>query len=273
MHIDEALDLLAKRPEADLDVAEVALHLARDEYPELDVEAALAEITGMAHEARRYLRGDLEGRVRGLCRYLFHDMGFRGNVKDYYDPRNSYLNQVLERRTGIPITLAAVFQAVGRRAGLRVVGVGLPGHFIAKVSEAGNELLIDCFHGGRLLTLTDCENLVRQASGLPVLTSSLALEPIPLGLMIQRMLNNLRGIYLKGEDFRRAARTLRRLLQLQPLDPSMHRDLGMSLFGLKEPGKAIDHLRFYLDQASEAEDRDVIEKLLKEARKQVSRWN
>src|SRR6266436_10306186 len=86
MNLDAALDLLAREPAAPLDVAELALHLARDEYADLDVEAQLGELNGMAHEARLYLRGSLRARVTGLCRYLFHEMGFRGNTRDYYDP-------------------------------------------------------------------------------------------------------------------------------------------------------------------------------------------
>src|SRR4051794_36204206 len=113
MDLDATLAALALDPTAATDVAEVALHLARDEYPDLDVDAALSELAGMAHEARAYVRGDLEGRLTGLCRYLFHEMGFRGNAQDYYDPRNSYLNQVLDRRTGLPITLTLVAMAVG----------------------------------------------------------------------------------------------------------------------------------------------------------------
>jgi regulator of sirC expression with transglutaminase-like and TPR domain len=149
MDLNAALSLLAIQPDAPLDVAELALHLARDEYPHIDVDAYLAELTAMAREARRYLRGDLPARVHGLCRYLFHDMGFRGNKKEYYDPLNSYLNQVLERRMGIPITLSAVTMAVGARAGLEIYGVGLPGHFVVKAVEGGDEVVFDPFHGGR----------------------------------------------------------------------------------------------------------------------------
>ena len=154
MDVRAALQALSRDPWAPLDLAELALALAlaRDEYPDLDVEAYLSELAGMAHEARTYLGGDLEARMTGLCRYLFHEMGFRGNARDYYDPRNSYLNQVLDRRTGLPITLSLVAMAVGGRAGLEVVGVGLPGHFVAKAVAGGREVLFDPFHGGRLLT-------------------------------------------------------------------------------------------------------------------------
>src|SRR2546427_9633692 len=108
MKLDDALARLAHDPAAPLDVAELGLHLARDEYPDLDVEAYLSQLAGMAHEARRYVRGPLEARVSGLCRYLFHDLGFRGNTQSYYEPRNSYLNEVLDRRTRLPILFAAV---------------------------------------------------------------------------------------------------------------------------------------------------------------------
>src|SRR5215471_14644399 len=183
MNLDMALMLLSHTPDAPLDLAETALALARDEYPTLDVEAYLGELDGMAHEARPHLRGGLTQRVRGLCRYLFHDMGFRGNQQDYYEARNSYLNDVLDRRTGIPITLSAVAMAVGRRAGLHIAGVGLPGHFVAKAVKGDEEVLFDPFHGGRALTPEKCRRLVEQATGMPFEVDRQALQPVPLGAM------------------------------------------------------------------------------------------
>ncbi len=273
MNLDDALDMLARNPQAPLDLAEVALGLARDEYADLDVDAYLGQFDAMAHEACRLVRGGLEAQTKGLCRYLFHDMGFHGNVKEYYDPLNSYVNQVLERRTGIPITLAAVVMAVGRRVGLEVEGVGLPGHFVVKVVEGNHEVIVDPFHGGRLLTETDCEHLVRQATGMTFAASPLTLEALPLGLIVQRMLNNLRGIYLGQEDFRRAVRVLERLLQLNTRDAALRRDLGTAWCRLDEPGKAIDHLHFYVTQAPEADDFEAMQTLLKNAERRVAEWN
>jgi regulator of sirC expression with transglutaminase-like and TPR domain len=273
MNLDAALELLSRSPEAPLDVAEIALRLARDEYPELDVDADLGELAAMAHEARRYLRGDLAAKVAVLCRYLFHDMGFHGNVKDYYDPRNSYLNQVLERRTGIPITLSVLTLAVGQRAGLAVEGVGLPGHFIVKVVEGPHEILIDPFHGGRVLTDLDCENLVRQVTGVAFHASALTLQAMPVGLVIRRMLANLKGIYLSREDFARALRVMERLYLLNTRDVVLRRDLGTTLVKVGQFGKALDHLRFYLEQATEADDVKVIDKILKNAERRLAEWN
>ena len=273
MDVNAALNLLSHQPEAPLDLAELALHLARDEYPNIDVEACLAELEAMAREASRYMRGALPARVHGLCRYLFHDLGFRGNKKDYFDPLNSYFNQVLERRTGIPITLAAVVMAIGARAGLPIVGVGLPGHFIVKAVEGSAQVLFDPFHGGRLLTATDCENLVRQVTGRDLVVTEEQLLALPLGLMVMRMLNNLRAIYLKRADMPRAIRVLERLRQLAPQDAELQRDLGVCLVHAGKPGRAIDLLGAYLEVAAEAQDAEAVREVLHKAKAAVAGWN
>ena len=266
-HLDDALAQLARDPAAPLDLAEIALLFARDEFPFLDVEAHLNELDAMAHEARPYLQGHLAHQVQGLCRYLFHDMGFRGNQSNYYDARNSYFNMVLERRLGIPISLSAVTMAIGKRVGLDIAGIGLPGHFIVKATDPRQEILIDPFAGGRILSHEDCETLVRQATGMSFEASPLALEPIPLGLMVQRMLNNLKAIYLKSDDWQRSIRILERLRQLNPHDVMLRRDLGMCHLRFGQPGKAIDHLRRYLEQAAEADDVAKVRLLLASARR------
>jgi len=273
MNLDTALELLSRRPDAPLDVAELSLRLAADEHPGLDVGAYLSELAGMAHEAKRYLGGGLEARTRGLCRYLFHDCGFRGNVRDYYDPRNSYLNEVLDRRTGLPISLTAVAIAVGERAGLEVVGVGLPGHFVAKAVAGGEEVLFDPFHGGRPLTGADCELRVEQVTGTPFQATPDALRAVPPGPFVLRMLNNLKGAHLRLGDFPRAVRAIERLRQLDPSDVVQQRDLGVSLMRCGEPGRAIDPLAAYLEARPQAADADLVTKLLTEAKGEVAKWN
>src|SRR4051794_35751197 len=118
MDLDSELQRLADDTEAPCDLAKLALHLARDEYPDLDVEAYLSELAAMGREAETYVRGALPARVHGLCRYLFHEMGFRGNDREYYDPRNSYFNQVIDRRKGIPITLSLLAITIRKQVGL-----------------------------------------------------------------------------------------------------------------------------------------------------------
>ena len=273
MNLDTALELLARDPDTPLDPAELALALARDEYPRLDVEAHLGELAGMAHEAKACLSGDLEARVGGLCRYLFHEMGFRGNTRDYYDARNSYFNQVLERRTGIPITLSVLAMAVGGRAGLPVAGVGLPGHFVAKAVEGDRQVFFDPFHGGRLLTPDQCEQLVEKVTGVAFQASPGTLGAVPMGLLVQRMLNNLKAVYLQREDFGRAVRVMGRLRQLNPDDSVQRRDLGAALLEAGRPGRAIDHLEAYLAAWPQARDAPEVRRLLRRARGEVAGWN
>ena len=272
MNLDATLNLLVSEPGTSVDLAEVGLYLARDEYPDLDVEAYLSQLAAMAHEAQRYMTGDLDARVAGLCRYLFHDMGFHGNVQAYYDPRNSYLNEVMERRTGIPITLSVIVIAVGLRAGMKIAGVGLPGHFIVKGVEQSQELLVDPFHGGRRLTPQECEHLVEQVTGQPFRITPEALDATPNGLIVQRMLANLKKVYLEGEEWIKAARVIERLLQLKPADNVERRDLGICLVQAGRFGPAIDHLSAYLASASANGD-DQVRRLLAKAQAEVARWN
>jgi regulator of sirC expression with transglutaminase-like and TPR domain len=273
MNLDKALDTLAGDPSAAFDMAELSLELARDEHPDLDVEAYLSELDGMAREARAFLGGGLDKRVAGLCRFLFHEMGFRGNVQHYYDPRNSYLNQVMDRRTGIPITLSAVAIAIGQRAGLQVLGVGLPGHFVAKAVEGSEEVFFDPFHGGRRLTLENCEQLVEQVTGTPFRATPSQLEATTLGATVQRMLSNLKGIYLRESDFSRAVRVIQRLRRLNPHDPLLLRDLGVSLVHAGQPGKAIGPLKAYLATSPSAAAAVAVQEFLDKAQGDVAKWN
>jgi len=273
MNLDAALELLSRHPRAPLDIAELSLCLARDEFSQLDVDGWLGEINAMAQDARRFVRGDFDAQVAGLCRYLFHELGFHGNLQEYYDARNSYLNQVLERRTGIPISLSVVTMAIGNRVGLTVEGVGLPGHFIVKVVSGEREILLDPFHGGRRLTAAECEILVHQAAGIEFQATSTTLAAVPLAALTQRMLTNLKGIYLKDEDFPRAVRVIQRLQQLDDRDPMQHRDLGVCLLYVHRPGKAIRHLETYLRAVPDAEDAEVVRTFLKQARGLLASMN
>lgn len=274
MTLDELLPLLVRDPAADVDLAEVALLLAREEYADLDVEATLGELDAMAYDVRSRLRGPLAARVLALSRYLFHELGFRGNQHNYYDPRNSYFNQVLDRRIGIPISLSLVAVSVGVRAGLTVQGVGLPGHFIAKaVAAEEEEVLFDPFHGGRLLTWSQCQALVEEVTGTRFHPTAESFEAAPAHAIVVRMLSNLKGIYLKRGDFPRAVRVIRRMCQLLPDDATQQRDLGASLLHAGQPGRALECLDEYLNNVPDAADAESVRQLLKKARAEVARWN
>ena len=266
---------MVARPDADVDLAEGALLVACEEYPELDRGHYLGHLDLIAARVSDAAAGrrDPDLLMHLVSRELFEEQGFRGNTDEYYDPRNSYLNEVLDRRKGIPITLSAVAMAVGARAGLDVAGVGLPGHFVAKAVEAGREVYFDPFHGGRLLSPDQCAALVKQVTGLPFVAGGDGLRAVPLGLIVLRMLTNLKGVYLRGGDFRRAARVIGRLSQLAPGDPLQRRDLGATLLRAGQPGQAIGHLEAYLAAVPGAEDAGAVRKLLDQARAAVAQWN
>jgi regulator of sirC expression with transglutaminase-like and TPR domain len=273
MNLDDTLPRLARHPHADLDLAELALWLARDEYPDLDIAEALDDLAVMAGSLRPRLRGSLAARVDSLGRYLFDELDFQGNTQEYYDAQNSYFNRVLARRRGIPITLSLLAMTVGRRAGLTVLGVGLPGHFVAKAVEGGEEEFFDPFHRGRRLTPAQCAELVAQVTGAPFAATPQALAAATPRAMVTRMLTNLKGIYLTQADFPRAARVTHRLVQLNPNDPLQRRDLGASLLRAEQPGPALAHLTAYLEAAPDAGDRPAVEGLIAQARRELTRWN
>lgn len=274
MDLDTTLAALAADPRHPVDLAELALHLAADEYPDLDPPAYLARLDSLADELRGRLRGPVAQRAVELTHFLFVEQGFSGNADDYYDPRNSYLCDVLDRKLGIPITLSVLAAAVGERAGLDVAGVGLPGHFIAKVVDPGGDfVLFDPFNGGQFLDPAACEQLVSAVTGQAFELSADSLDATPAGLIAGRMLTNLKGAYLRRSDFARAARATERLVQLNPSDPMQRRDLGVSLLRAGRPGKAIDHLRAYLDAVPAAADAADVRTFLSDATSAVARWN
>jgi regulator of sirC expression with transglutaminase-like and TPR domain len=277
MDLDAALDRLAADPSAPEDVAVIALLLARDEYPDLDLPADLARLADLACQCQPHLARnvhcDLERRVAGLSHFLFDDLRFRGNVQNYYDPDNSYLNRVLDCRLGLPITLSVVTIAVAARAGLTVHGVGLPGHFVVKAVEDEHEVIFDPFHGGQVLSPCDCELLVQQVTGQPFAATRDALEPVPLGLLLRRLLANLKTVYIRQGDFIRAIRTIGRIRQLAPDDLTERRDMGICFVHAGQPGRAIDLLSDYLEVTPHGPDADKVGRVLNQAKVEVSRWN
>ena len=274
MDLDTTLESLVANPALAVDLAEVAFQLAADEYPDLDIAAYLDKIETLADWLRPKLTGEAWNDVVELSRLLFQDEGFAANARKYYDPRNSYLNDVMDRKLGIPITLSVIAIAVGSTAGLRVEGVALPGHFIAKlIGRNGEEFLFDPYNGGRVLQPSECEKLVFEATGTRVEADGEMLQGCTSSALITRILNNLKATYLKDGDFLRAARVMGRLLQLNPDDPIQSRDLGVSLLHADQPGSAIAHLKLYLQRVPESEDAQTVRNYLKQARAEIARWN
>lgn len=276
MNLAATLADLGFDPEAPVDLAELNLHFALGvDDPELDLPVYLSKLDDYAEELARRLESanSLEARTLELGHYLFEELGFAGNTGNYYDARNSFLHEVLDRHLGIPISLSVLAIAVGERCGMTVRGVGLPGHFIAKVTDGDEEILFDPYHGGALLTPAGCSELVGAVVGQPFVASPANLRATPPGIIATRMLNNLKGVYLESAEYAKAARVIEWLVPLNPGDASQQRELGMALVHANEPGRAIDPLTEYLKIAPNAADTDVVEDFLREARRQVAKWN
>lgn len=263
------------RREARPDLTRIALEIARDAYPDLEPGPYLERIEALAARVRDRAPAAAKARqVLGQINWvLFVEEGFQGNTEDYYDPKNSYLNQVIERKTGIPISLSVLYRAVAHRLGLEMEGVNLPAHFMLRVDRGDETIFVDPFHAGALLDRQGCERRVAELVGRPVVLSDLELAPCGLDLVVTRMLRNLKAIYLRGHDFSTVLPVQRRLAALNPDDPLEQRDLGMLCLQLDRPADAIAPLQSLLDARPEPEDADAIRALLRAARREVATWN
>jgi regulator of sirC expression with transglutaminase-like and TPR domain len=254
------------------DLAAAVLTIARIEYPSLEPEPYLRIIEHMGEEASARIEavGSARDAVHSLNEYLYDEMGFRGNREHYDDPRNSFLNEVLERRTGIPISLAIVYLEVARRAGLRADGVNFPGHFLLRVpvtlgptSRAGEEfLIVDPFHDGALLDHGDCEQLFQQHVGSDDELDVHVLEPATRPQIVIRTLVNLKRLYVRMRSFPQARLVSELLLTIDPSSISELRDRGLLAYHLEDFPAALRDLESYLrllrppgDQVS-PDDRD-----------------
>jgi regulator of sirC expression with transglutaminase-like and TPR domain len=271
---DRLVDLFAgevSRPETDIDLARAALLIARMEYPELHVESYIARLDRMAAVAG--VSGDPLRCLHRLREYLFEEQGFSGNRAEYYDPRNSFLNDVLDRRLGIPITLSLVLIEVGRRAGLALDGIGLPGHFIAGVHVGGSRVLLDPFNGGAIVTPTACAELVVRATGRRVALDEEAFAPISKRQLLTRMLQNLKAIWCRREDWARAVRVIDLLLVLDPGAGGERRDRGTALANLGEYERGFGDWERYLSEFPNAPDGDEMRGRLRRMRQRLAQLN
>lgn len=216
---------IAARPEAELDLAEAALLIGESEYPGLDVPRYLGLLDRLGEDARRALErapnalksAPESSGIERLLRWLYGDLGFHGNETEYYDPKNSYLNEVLERRTGIPITLGVVLLEVCRRVGLDAQGVSFPGHFLVRAPSQGGMVLVDPFEG-RLLGREDLRALHARVTGAARDPDPRLLAAAQKRHILVRMLNNLRSIYSDRADAPRLRGVIERMLVLAPSD-------------------------------------------------------
>jgi regulator of sirC expression with transglutaminase-like and TPR domain len=256
---------------------EAAISLAHDEYPDLDVQQALGEVDQMQARLKRRIPVDAPPmhRLRVLNQFFFNSLGFGGNVNNYYDPDNSYINQVLRTRRGIPISLAVVWLELAQGLGLSARGVAFPGHFMVKVNLPKGQVVINPFDGASLSRDELAERLepFRRKSGLVdefEVPLGLYLQATPPRAIIARMLRNLKEIYKSQKDWPRQIAVLDRLTILLPQAWEEHRDRGLAHAELGHNSQAVKDLETYLVNAEESMDIDVLADKVEKLRRKVS---
>ncbi len=273
----KAFAALLALPDDAIDLGHASLLIAREEYPDLDVGRYLARLDEMAEEIRHRMRGreGAASQIAHLNRLLFEELGFRGNREEYYDPRNSFLNDVLDRRIGIPITLSMVYLEVGRRIGCRLAGVAFPGHFLVRTMgrETVPDVLIDPFNRGQILTEKECRSLLLETYGGQVPFRPELLKRARNREILQRMINNLKWIYQQQRDFHMALKVQQLLVCIAPNRPEEIRDRGLIHFRLALLAEAVTDLERYLALAPRAEDAPQIRKRLEELKRLVPLMN
>lgn len=244
------------------DLTPAALAIARVEYPSLDPQPYAAMLDRMGEEAAKRLRESAGDPIHVFNEYLYDEQRFVGNRERYDDPRNSFINEVLDRRTGIPISLAVVYLEVARRAGLHVQGVNFPGHFLLRARDSittatrSDMLIIDPFHGGAQLSEYDCRQLLRQHVGDEAAFDASLLAPATRHDIVVRILVNLKRLYVRMRSFPQARFISSLLLGIEPAAISELRDRGLLAYHLQDFGAALRDLEEYLRLSPKVADPD-----------------
>ena len=260
---------LVTLPDGAVPLAEAALLLACEEYPQLQVPPYLDKLDEIADFVRPRLRPGSSplDTIEAINDVLFGLVGFRGNVDDYNDPRNSFFNDVLERRMGIPITLSAVYLEVARRVSFPIFGVGMPGHFLVKYGDRTQEYFLDPFNGGQILTREDCARRFSEMFGSDREFSDRMLDVVSPRQMLFRMLNNLKTIYLKAQAYEKSLAMVDMMLLADPEALEQYRDRGVLKVQLRRFSAAVRDFEHYAKVAPQAKDLPQVEEHLKELRR------
>lgn len=257
---------LANRSDRDLNLLDAALAIASIEYPTLDRKRYRTRLDAWAQSIRSHLpaNADAEDRLRALNAFMFTEQGFSGNVRDYYDPRNSYLNEVLDRRLGIPITLSVIYMELGRLIGLDLEGVSFPGHFLVKLAVKEGAVVLDPFNGGVSLDEEDLTRLLGQVIHDEYHDISALLVSATKHDILMRMLRNLKSIYQRGEAYEKALYITNIILGLEPTAYEEYRDRGLILLELDCNPAAIKDLHHYVTAEPDADDAQDIRAFINE---------
>jgi regulator of sirC expression with transglutaminase-like and TPR domain len=261
-----------------ISLAEGALVIASEEYPDLDIGAYLAQLDEMGATLKRRLRADISpaDTIVALNRFVFEENGFTGNSADYYDARNSFLNEVLDRKCGIPITLAIVYIEIGRRVGLPLQGISFPGHFLVKCPLREGAVILDPYARGMSLGLDELRKRVKAlGSGAEPSDPVIANMLVAAGNkeILARMLRNLKAIYTHHKDWIKALSAADRIITIMPLSAEEYRDRGTIYLKLECFRAALFDLQAYLQMLPAAKDADTVREQVVELQTVAARLN
>ena len=255
-------------------LGEYALHLSRIlAYPDLDVSAKLNELDSMGEELKQSIKKLLPLRptqlIEKINNYLFKDKGFKANIQDYYNPMNSYLNIVLQHKSGIPITLSIIYMRIAHALNFKLFPVNFPAHFLVKhiLEDDNSEIIIDPFNGGRIMDDYALKELLDQSyprQNVP-LTHAFVEKATPTQVLI-RMLNNVKGSYYDAQDIDKAEIANEMIIALDQYNPDAIRDKGMILLKREKHPEALEMLNFYLELDPEAQDADAVLDIIRQLR-------
>lgn len=265
-------------PDDHINIAEAALVIAAEEYPDLDVDGYLGRIDDMAAGLRKRLRQDITATetIIALNRYVFEELGFVGNADDYYDPRNSFLNEVIDRRLGIPITLSVIYIEIGRRVGLALHGVSFPGNFLVKCVVRDGAIILDPYAGGASLGVEELQQrlqaLHKGVDATPAAVKGM-LSAAGGKEILARVLRNLKGIYLQQKDMLKALSATERIIALAPAAAEEYCDRGKIYLDLECFRAALADFRHYLGLKPGASDVQAVKQRVAELQQVVARLN
>jgi len=250
--------------QSEIDLAKACLYFAQAEYSDLEPQVYLQVLDTIALEIELQLTAERYPLkvIQTINRHLFDTLGFRGNKKNYYDPDNSFLHQVLDRKLGIPISLSVVYLAIAQRLNFPMVGVGLPGHFLIRPDFENAGIFVDPFNRGEILFEQDCQQRLDEAYQQQVKLDSTWLAPVSNKQILVRMLNNLKFIYLHRREIDKALSTMSSILKIYPDQTVEIRDRGLLYYQLNRWSEAIVDLEYYLKVAPQSDDAPMIEALL-----------
>jgi regulator of sirC expression with transglutaminase-like and TPR domain len=265
---------LVTLPDHKISLAEAALQIASDEYPELDITHYKNLLKGWSSKMNvKYSGKRVTNQLEEINKCLFNEMNFTGNIENYYDPRNSFLNDVMDRRTGIPITLSVIYLEMAWALGLSAAGVGFPGHFLVRVIDDEKPIYVDPFHKGNIMTAEECAEFLNKITEGELEFDKKFLSAVNKKEIIIRMLRNLKRIYLEMNNYSKLINILDHLVVITSGEPEEIRDRGIIYYQMKAFKNALNDFETFLSMSPDSEDAEVIQQYLQVLREYDSHLN